>query len=112
MKLLSKFKIAKQTTNPLEWIYVNVLLYIFGEPLFPEDFIKINAAGGDRWTFHMQRQLQRLGFLWFLAVAATLIVVNIKLYSYIKNRRWGWIAVSVLLDVLSIWLIPHILGVW
>ena len=110
MNLLPSFKVAKQTSNPLEWIYVNVILYIFGEPLFPEDFIAINQAGGDRWTFQMRRQLQRLGIFWWLAVVATLVVANVKLYGFIKNKRWGWASAVISFDILAVWLIPHILG--
>ena len=110
MNLLPSFKIAKQTSNPLEWIYVNVILYIFGEPLFPEDFIAINQAGGDRWTFQMRRQLQRLGIFWWLAVVATLVVANVRLYGFIKNKRWGWACMVISLDILAVWLVPHILG--
>ena len=88
------------------------LLWVAGEPMTPVECRAVVAAGYDPWTHHIRRSKKRLGDWWWLMVVATILVVNFKAYTFIKNKRWGWLAVTVLLDGLFIWLLPHVLGVW
>ena len=95
----------------LGWFYVHVILYYAGAALTDEELEELKG-GGDRWTFWFRRSKKRLGALWWVAVIVSLLVINIRLISYIKNKRWVVTGMTVLFDLFCCWLIPHILGAW
>ena len=91
-------------------IYVR-LLWIAGAALTDQELEELKG-GGDRITYWFRRSKKRLGAWWWVAVIATLIIANFKLYTSIKNKSWGWVTATMFFDGLCIWLIPHILGCW
>jgi hypothetical protein len=94
----------------ISYIYVDIILYYAGAALTDEELEECKG-GGDRLTYWFRRSKKRLGNLWWIAVIFTLIAVNFELYKYIKNKRWGMMALTILFDLFCLWLIPHICGV-
>ncbi len=97
-----------------EWIgriYVDVILYYAGAALTDEELEEMKG-GGDRWTYWFRRSKKRLGNWWWIAVICSLVVIQVRLYQYIKNKRWGMVTLVITFDLLCLWLIPHICGAW
>ena len=86
-------------------------LWLAGCPLYDEE-LKELIGTGDRITYWFRRSKKRLGNFWWLAIGFTLLILNLRLYTAIKQKAWGWVIFTACMDVFCVWLIPHVLGVW
>jgi len=94
----------------LGWVYLKCL-WLAGAALTPDELDELKLTGGDRLTYWMRRSKKRLGVWWWVAVIATIIVMNIRLYTAFRNKQWGWFSFALAFDVLCLWLIPHVCGI-
>lgn len=88
------------------------LLWISGAALYDYELDELKEKGGDRLSYWMRRSKSRLGKLWLVAVAATIILANIRLYAALRSRQWGWVICTAIFDAACVWVIPHIYGCW
>ena len=88
------------------------LLWISGAALFDYELDELKLTGGDRITYWMRRSQSRLGRCWLVAVAATIIIANIRLYTALRDKQWGWLAGTIVFDVFCAYVIPHVYGLY
>ena len=88
------------------------LLWVAGEPITDEELDELKG-GGDKWTYHMRRSKKRLGNWWWVMVFATIILVEIRLFVNIRDKKWVRVSLLILTNILIIWLLPHVVwGCW
>lgn len=88
------------------------LLWVAGEPITDDELDELKG-GGEKWTYQMRRAKSRLGVWWWVMVFATIALAEWRLFTNIKNKRWVRVSLLILLNVLFIWLLPHVVwGCW
>ena len=88
------------------------LLWIAGAALTNEELDELKKVGGDRITYWMRRSRARLGRCWIMAVAATIIIMNLRLWTAFRNKQWGWFTFAIAFDIFCVYVIPHIYGLY
>lgn len=66
---------------------------------------------GEKITYMLRRQKDRLGGFYYLLLGASLLLFNCLLVKSIVKKRWGWLAFWILFDLFLVWLLPHIYGI-
>mgnify|MGYP001606826562 FL=1 len=84
------------------------LLWFMGEPLSASEYY----PQGEKYTFKLRRQKERLGRYWYLLWAAIIASVLFNLIRYIGKKRLAKVILWSLVVLFLIWLLPHIFGVW
>ncbi len=86
----------------------NKFLWVIGAAITDEELEELKG-GGDKITFWFRRSRKRLGKAWILFPITSIAFANYKLYTFIRDKRWGWATAVILFDVFSIWFLPHII---